>query len=83
MNLKKERFKALDLLLVTLKMELGGHKPGNVVASGSWEWTSADSQQGNRDLSPTPQGIEFCQCPTEQKRAPLERDAAPRFIGFS
>ena len=47
-----ERYKALDLPLLPMKIEEGGHKPGNVLASRSWEWPSADSRQGNRDLSP-------------------------------
>lgn len=71
---KKERLKAFDLLL---KMEVGVHKPGHVVASGSWEWPSADSQQGSRDLSPKSPGTEFCQHPTEQEKGSPRKERSP------
>lgn len=34
-----------------------------VGAMRSWEWPSANSLQGNGDLSPTPQGDEICHRP--------------------
>ena len=42
-----------DQLLLALKMEERGHKPTNIVASRSWQWSSPFRQQKNRDLNPT------------------------------
>lgn len=82
MNPKKEEILKHSTFCVALKTDEGDQKPGNMVASRSWKWLSADSQLGNRNLSPKPQGTDFWQHPNEQEKGCCRKEHSPAALGL-